>query len=119
MSEIEQPVGGRADCRLGGTRIWRRLSCLASLSWTSAAECRALEGKTLEFKRDLSSPTKPLRTIVAFANSAGGRLVVGVDDDGTVVGVADPLAEEERITSLIAGSHLTAAGAGPSMIARR
>lgn len=61
----------------------------------------ALEGKTLEFKRDLSSPTKPLRTIVAFANSAGGLLVVGVDDDGTVGGVADPLAEEERITSLI------------------
>jgi predicted HTH transcriptional regulator len=59
------------------------------------------EGKTLEFKRDLSSPTKPLRTIAAFANSAGGRLVIGVNDDGTVAGVADPLAEEERITSLI------------------
>ncbi|WP_080793630.1 AlbA family DNA-binding domain-containing protein [Corynebacterium pacaense] len=62
---------------------------------------RALEGKTLEFKRDLSSPTKPLRTIVAFANSAGGRLGIGVNDDGTVVGVSDPLAEEERISSLI------------------
>lgn len=62
----------------------------------------ATEGKTLEFKRDLSSPTKPLRTVVAFANSAGGRLVIGVDDDGTVVGVADALAEEERITNLIA-----------------
>ena len=62
----------------------------------------AHEGKTLEFKRDLSSPTKPLRTIVAFANSAGGRLVIGVDDDGIVVGVPDPLTEEERITSLIA-----------------
>lgn len=59
------------------------------------------EGKTLEFKRDLSSPDGPLRTIVAFANSAGGRLVVGVADDGTVVGVEDPLAEEERIASLI------------------
>lgn len=59
------------------------------------------EGKMLEFKRDLSSPIKPLRTIVAFANSAGGRLVVGVEDDGTVIGVADPLGEEERITSLI------------------
>ena len=33
------------------------------------------EGKTLEFKRDLSSPTGPLRTIVAFANSAGGRII--------------------------------------------
>lgn len=63
---------------------------------------RAPEGKTLEYKRDLSSPTKPLRTIVAFANSAGGRLVVGIADDGTVVGVAEPLEEEERLANLIA-----------------
>ena len=60
-----------------------------------------IEGKTLELKRDLSSPDGPLRTLVAFANSAGGRLVVGVADDGTVVGVDDPLAEEERIANLI------------------
>ena len=59
------------------------------------------EGKTLELKRDLSSPTGPLRTITAFANSAGGRLVIGIADDGTVVGVEDPLAEEERVASLI------------------
>jgi predicted HTH transcriptional regulator len=64
----------------------------------------ATEGKTREYKRDLSSPTKPLRTIVAFANSAGGQLVVGVGDDGAVVGVADPLAEEERLANLIAES---------------
>ena len=31
------------------------------------------EGKQLEFKRDLSSPTPILKTLVAFANSAGGR----------------------------------------------
>ncbi|CAM2862002.1 Fic family protein [Propionibacterium acidifaciens] len=31
-----------------------------------------VEGKTLEFKRDLSSPERPLRTIVAFVNSAAG-----------------------------------------------
>ena len=62
-----------------------------------------VEGKTLEFKRDLSSPERPLRTIVVFANSAGGRLVIGVDDDGTVAGVADPLAEEERIASPVTG----------------
>jgi predicted HTH transcriptional regulator len=39
------------------------------------------EGKTLEFKRDLSSPRPVLKTLVAFANSAGGRLVFGVTDD--------------------------------------
>lgn len=63
---------------------------------------RTPEGKTLEFKRDLSSPTRTLRTIVAFANSAGGKLVIGVRDDGTVIGVTDALAEEEHIASLIA-----------------
>jgi len=29
------------------------------------------EGKTLEFKRDLSSPEKVLHTLIAFANTAG------------------------------------------------
>ena len=29
------------------------------------------EGKQLEFKRDLSSPLNVLKTLVAFANSAG------------------------------------------------
>lgn len=62
------------------------------------------EGKTLEFKRDLSSPQKLLRSIVAFANSAGGKLVIGVEDDGTVIGVDDPVGEEERIASLVADS---------------
>ena len=33
---------------------------------------RRPEGKTLEFKRDLSSPEGRLRTVVAFANTAGG-----------------------------------------------
>ena len=33
---------------------------------------RCPEGKTLEFKRDLSSPRNLLKTLVAFANTAGG-----------------------------------------------
>ena len=60
------------------------------------------EGKQLEFKRDLSSPRNLLKTLVAFANSAGGKLVIGVNDARQIVGVADPLAEEERICNLIA-----------------
>ena len=59
------------------------------------------EGKQLEFKRDLSSPLNVFKTLVAFANSAGGRLVIGADDMHQVVGVANPLAEEERICNLI------------------
>ena len=60
------------------------------------------ESKTREYKQDLSSPEKAMRAIVAFANSAGGQLVIGVADDGKVVGVDDPLLEQERLTNLIA-----------------
>jgi predicted HTH transcriptional regulator len=44
------------------------------------------EGKQLEFKRDLSSPQPIMKTLTAFANTAGGRLIIGVADDGQVLG---------------------------------
>jgi len=60
------------------------------------------EGKTLEFKRDLSSPDGVLRSIVALANTAGGILLVGVEDKSRHVrGVKDPLATEERLANLV------------------
>ena len=60
------------------------------------------EGKTLEFKRDLSSPERTLKTIVAFANTAGGSLLIGVEDkSGHVRGIADPLDLEERLANLV------------------
>ncbi|MBK5941354.1 helix-turn-helix domain-containing protein [Halochromatium roseum] len=62
------------------------------------------EGKRLEFKRDARSPRPWLKSIVAFANSAGGRLVFGVTDDRQVVGIENPLDEEERLANLIADS---------------
>jgi ATP-dependent DNA helicase RecG len=62
------------------------------------------EGKTLEFKRDLSSPKSVLKSIVAFANTAGGRLIIGVNDKQEITGVERPLNEEERICNLIADS---------------
>jgi predicted HTH transcriptional regulator len=66
---------------------------------------RRPEGKTLEFKRDLSSPRSVLCTLVAFANSAGGRIVIGVEDGNkNVVGVENPLELERRIANLIADS---------------
>lgn len=63
---------------------------------------RRPEGKTLEFKRDLSSPDGLMRTVVAFANTAGGTILIGVEDkSANVRGVAKPLALEERVASLI------------------
>jgi len=63
------------------------------------------EGKSLEFKRDLSSPNGVLRSIVAFANTAGGTLLIGVEDKTRHVrGVKEPLTMEERLASLISDS---------------
>ena len=60
------------------------------------------EGKTLEFKRDLSSPDAALRTITAFANTAGGTLLIGVEDvTRHVRGVSAALDLEERLANLI------------------
>ncbi len=39
------------------------------------------EGKTLELKSDMSSPRNILRTLVAFANTGGGRLLIGIADE--------------------------------------
>ena len=46
------------------------------------------ETDVLEFKRDIPDDhLKFLKTAVAFANCNGGRIVFGVDDDRSVVGV--------------------------------
>lgn len=66
---------------------------------------KADEGKTLEFKQDLSSPRNMLKTLVAFANTAGGRVVIGVaDKTREALGIDNPLDEEERLCNLIADS---------------
>ncbi len=66
---------------------------------------RRPEGKTLEFKLDLSSPRGFLRTVAAFANTAGGTILIGVTDrTRDVRGVNNPLDLEERAANLISDS---------------
>jgi len=61
------------------------------------------EGKTLEFRSAAASSERFIRTVVAFANTAGGRIIVGVEEPGRrVVGVSDPLTLELRLSNLIA-----------------
>jgi predicted HTH transcriptional regulator len=45
------------------------------------------EGQDLDFKYYISSASKIAKTLVAFANSSGGRLLIGVKDNGNIVGV--------------------------------
>lgn len=60
------------------------------------------EGKTLEFKENARSLPGIIKAVIAFANTAGGTIVIGVEDrTKKVVGVANALDEEERIISAI------------------
>ena len=53
------------------------------------------EGTTLEFKEGFSSSF--VRDLVALANTIGGRILLGVRDDGAVIGVKDSNALRARI----------------------
>lgn len=54
------------------------------------------EGAFLEFKRTIPSAEKIAREIAAFANTGGGTLLIGVDDDKSLIGV-DGYQEEEYL----------------------
>ena len=62
------------------------------------------EGSTTEFKRAM--PSDLGREMCAFANASGGVILLGVSDDGEIVGVAD----HNRLKSRV---HSTARSADP------
>jgi predicted HTH transcriptional regulator len=55
------------------------------------------EGVHLEFKRKVTSSEKIARTMTAFANTKGGCILFGIDDDGTIVGVTSEKEEMELL----------------------
>ncbi len=56
------------------------------------------EGVTLDFKKTITSCEKIAKTLVAFANNKGGRLLIGVLDDGMIKGVKSEDEEKYMIT---------------------
>ncbi len=61
------------------------------------------EGANLEFKRKVPKPARIAKEIIAFANTSGGRLLLGVDDDGSIVGVRDVEEEEYALRNALEG----------------
>jgi len=63
------------------------------------------EGQRVEFKKKVNFPDKIIKEVVAFANSNGGKLILGIDDDGTIAGTRNIEGEifvlEEAIEKLI------------------
>ena len=58
------------------------------------------EGQEREFKRQIDNPESVAGEIVALANSDGGVLYVGVDDDGTVIGLSDAETAFQTLTNI-------------------
>ncbi len=60
------------------------------------------EGAQLDFKQGITSQKKIARTIAAFANNRGGKLLIGVRDNGQLIGCD---VEEEMFMVYEAAEH--------------
>lgn len=60
------------------------------------------EHQQLDFKFGISDSKKIARTLAAFANTDGGRLLLGVKDNGAIAGVRS----DEEYYMMEAGAHL-------------
>lgn len=61
------------------------------------------ESKTLELKSRLPQHNQIAKTVIAFANTSGGKLVIGVDDNRQVIGLNedDVLSLQDRVASIV------------------
>jgi ATP-dependent DNA helicase RecG len=57
------------------------------------------ENSTTEFKREYTDDIR--RTVIAFANTDGGNIYIGINDDGTVCGLENADATILRATNMI------------------
>jgi predicted HTH transcriptional regulator len=60
------------------------------------------ENLKIEFKQRFSTHIKIAKELIAFANTAGGHLIIGVDDDGSLYGVQSEKGEAELIKETVA-----------------
>lgn len=59
------------------------------------------EGQRLEFKAKTNFPDKITHELIAFANSNGGILLIGINDDGNISGVKYPEEDELMIRKAV------------------
>lgn len=52
------------------------------------------ESSTLEFKKEIPKNEQIIKTIIGFCNQQGGKLIIGIDDTGTIIGIDESKAQE-------------------------
>lgn len=60
------------------------------------------ETESIEFKRELNESIK--KELIAFANTYGGEIYIGIDDDGTIVGLDNAKQDLEAVSNIIRDS---------------
>lgn len=62
-----------------------------------------IEGTECDFKQavEIKKPKSWLKSVSAFANGIGGRLIFGIDDTHRIVGLYDAQTDSENISRLI------------------
>lgn len=67
-------------------------------------EIKGGEGKKLEFKESLPKSDQIAKTVIAFSNTSGGKIVIGVNDDRVITGInsdEDVFSLQDTVSSII------------------
>lgn len=68
-------------------------------------DIREIIGEATEYdKKEMLERKRPkswLKSVSAFANGIGGKLFFGINDDGEIVGLADPEKDADDISEII------------------
>lgn len=69
-----------------------------------AEQIKQGESKTLELKESLPKNDHIAKTVIAFSNTSGGKLIIGVNDNREIVGIDDTMVfdMQDKIASIIA-----------------
>lgn len=62
------------------------------------------ENKNLEFKAEMPSSQAIAKSVVAFSNTAGGKIIIGINDQGVIAGLksdVDVFEMQDQIASII------------------
>ena len=65
------------------------------------------ESQNIEFKREIpNNHVKFLKDVIAFSNSSGGKIMLGIEDDGTVYCIGDksPFKLSDSISNMISAA---------------
>jgi len=94
----------RGSVKLAETGLVQALNPCKIYAMDVSELLSCINGKAFKLVRDMSDTESVLRAIVNFSNDSGGVLLIGMDDNHSVIGLRFPWHDEERLSTLIRDS---------------